>query len=67
MLAMATAVNKHVVAEGIETAEQLRYLQQAGCGSLQGYLLGRPLSAVELLQRLLGSQGQAAAQERRSA
>jgi diguanylate cyclase (GGDEF)-like protein len=67
MLAMATAVNKHVVAEGIETAEQLRYLQQAGCGGLQGYLLGRPMSAVELLQRLLASRGQAAVAERRSA
>jgi diguanylate cyclase (GGDEF)-like protein len=67
MLAMAAAVNKHVVAEGIETAEQLRYLQQAGCGSLQGFLLGQPMSAVELLQRLLGSRGQAVAAERRSA
>jgi diguanylate cyclase (GGDEF)-like protein len=67
MLAMAAAVGKHVVAEGIETPEQLRYLKLAGCGSLQGFLLGRPMSAVELLQRLLGSRGQLAAPERRSA
>jgi len=67
MLAMAAAVDKHVVAEGIESAEQLRYLQQAGCGSLQGYLLGRPMSAVELLQRLLAVRAQAAVAERRSA
>jgi EAL domain-containing protein (putative c-di-GMP-specific phosphodiesterase class I) len=67
MLAMAAAVNKHVTAEGIETAEQLRYLKQAGCGSLQGYLLGKPMSAVELMQRLLGAHGRLALGERRSA
>jgi EAL domain-containing protein (putative c-di-GMP-specific phosphodiesterase class I) len=64
---MAAAVNKHVVAEGIETPEQLRYLQQVHCGGLQGFLLGRPMSAVELLQRLLAARGQATLAERRSA
>jgi EAL domain-containing protein (putative c-di-GMP-specific phosphodiesterase class I) len=67
MLAMAAAVNKHVTAEGVENAEQLHYLKQAGCGSLQGYLVGRPMSAVELLQRLLDVHGQAVSSERRSA
>ena len=67
MLAMAAAVKKSVTAEGIETPEQLRYLKQAGCGSLQGYLLGKPMNAVELMQRLLAVHGQAARVERRSA
>ena len=67
MLAMAAAVNKSVTAEGIETPAQLRYLKQAGCGSLQGYLLGKPMSAVELMQRLLAAHGQIALAERRSA
>ncbi len=67
MLSMAAAVNKRVTAEGIETPEQLRYLTQAGCGSLQGYLLGKPMSAVELLQRLLAAQSQAVLDVRRSA
>ncbi|MFO1400453.1 MAG: EAL domain-containing protein [Steroidobacteraceae bacterium] len=67
MLAMAAAVNKSVTAEGIETPEQLRYLKQAGCGSLQGYLLGKPMGAVELMQRLLATHAQAARAERRSA
>jgi EAL domain-containing protein (putative c-di-GMP-specific phosphodiesterase class I) len=31
-----------VVAEGVETPEQLRALRTAGCSGLQGYLLGRP-------------------------
>jgi len=31
-----------VVAEGIETEAQMRFLQRSGCSGLQGYLLGRP-------------------------
>jgi diguanylate cyclase (GGDEF)-like protein/PAS domain S-box-containing protein len=32
-----------VTAEGIETAQQLAFLQEAGCDSGQGYLIGRPM------------------------
>ncbi|MGD9597092.1 MAG: putative bifunctional diguanylate cyclase/phosphodiesterase [Steroidobacteraceae bacterium] len=63
MLAMAKAVGKHVVAEGIETLAQLHYLQRAGCGSVQGFLPGRPVAAVELLPRLLARQGSASTPE----
>ena len=34
-----------IVAEGIETQEQLRVLRQLGCGMGQGFLFGRPASA----------------------
>lgn len=45
ILAMATALGKAVVAEGIETPDQLAYLRDHGCALGQGYLLGRPLPA----------------------
>jgi diguanylate cyclase (GGDEF)-like protein len=44
VLAMAHRLNMKVVAEGVETAEQLRFLRRMGCDVVQGYLLGRPVS-----------------------
>ena len=36
------------IAEGIETKEQLEYLQQIGCDVIQGYLLGKPMDPEEI-------------------
>jgi diguanylate cyclase (GGDEF)-like protein len=36
------------VAEGVETAEHLRMVREAGCDSAQGYLLARPMAAVDV-------------------
>jgi EAL domain-containing protein (putative c-di-GMP-specific phosphodiesterase class I) len=41
-----------VVAEGIETVEQLEALRAHGCDQAQGYLLGRPQPADEILALL---------------
>jgi predicted signal transduction protein with EAL and GGDEF domain len=36
------------VAEGVETAEQLEILRELGCGTIQGYLIGRPATALDI-------------------
>jgi diguanylate cyclase (GGDEF)-like protein len=48
IVALATELGIGVVAEGVETAEQLDALSAAGCRHVQGYLLGRP--APELVR-----------------
>ncbi len=46
-LALAESLGLQVVAEGVETVEQLRFLKDLNCGLAQGFLLGRPVSADE--------------------
>ncbi|HEX8979240.1 MAG TPA: EAL domain-containing protein [Parasulfuritortus sp.] len=41
-----------VVAEGVETGDQLEVLRQLGCHKIQGYLLGAPVPAEEITERL---------------
>jgi diguanylate cyclase (GGDEF)-like protein len=43
-------LNLTITAEGVETEEQRRWLQAAGCHQLQGYLFSRPLTAGRMTQ-----------------
>jgi diguanylate cyclase (GGDEF)-like protein len=45
ILAMAQQLGLNVVAEGVETKEQLEFLRHHGCNQIQGYLCSKPLSA----------------------
>ena len=52
ILAMAKGFDLRVVAEGVETREQLNFLTSQGCDFMQGYLLSRPMSAEDYLIHL---------------
>ncbi len=52
ILALGRSLGLTVVAEGIETDEQLRMLRRLGCELGQGYLLGRPASAEAIEPQL---------------
>ncbi len=43
IISMARSLNMTVVAEGVETPEQLKFLASAGCDDAQGFYLSRPI------------------------
>jgi EAL domain-containing protein (putative c-di-GMP-specific phosphodiesterase class I) len=54
IIALAHNLKLHVIAEGVETAEQLVYLRQHGCDDVQGYYFSRPVPAAAF-ERLLAA------------
>jgi len=52
IIAMAHRLNLHVIAEGVETQEQVGFLLEHGCDQVQGYFYGRPMPAEELIKQL---------------
>lgn len=50
IIAMAHNLKVKVIAEGVETKEQLEFLQQQNCNEVQGYFFSKPLS-VEAFER----------------
>jgi diguanylate cyclase (GGDEF)-like protein len=48
IVALGHTLNLNVVAEGVETREQQEFLTHLGCSSLQGFLLGRPMTADQV-------------------
>lgn len=52
VIGLARDLRIGVVAEGVETIDQLEYLRQSNCDEVQGYLIGRPASAEQAMALL---------------
>jgi diguanylate cyclase (GGDEF)-like protein len=55
IVALGKTLDLAIVAEGVENEEQLAFLSDLGCNTLQGYLIGRPVPPEEVLGTYEGS------------
>ena len=58
IIAMAHHLGFKVLAEGVETQEQLAFLKEQGCDSYQGYLYSKPLSTNDFAKLLFDTKTQ---------
>lgn len=49
IISMAHSLKQRVIAEGVETVEQLEFLRAHGCDAVQGYYFSKPLPAADLV------------------
>ena len=54
LIVMAHSLDLTVIAEGVETAEQLAFLRDNQCDTIQGYFVGRPVPIEQITPELLG-------------
>jgi len=52
IVVMAHNLNLQVVAEGVETLEQLQFLQDLGCEYIQGYYFSKPVAPIDIVQQI---------------
>jgi diguanylate cyclase len=61
VISMGKSLHMRVVAEGVETREQLEFLQEHNCPEGQGYYFGHPVVAGDITQILGNIAAEAAA------
>jgi EAL domain-containing protein (putative c-di-GMP-specific phosphodiesterase class I) len=61
VIALGHSLNLKVIAEGVETAEQMALLRENGCDEIQGFYFSRPLAADDFLRLLQERQKAGAA------
>lgn len=47
IISLARNMNLDVIAEGVETADQLKFLKENGCDNMQGFYFSQPLTAIQ--------------------
>ncbi len=57
VIAMAHHLRLNVVAEGVETVEQVHFLRERNCDEIQGYLVSRPVTPEEVSQFVVRGDG----------
>ena len=53
IVTMAQQMRQEIVAEGVETMDQMAFLRELGCDQLQGYLFSQPIAAADF-ERMMG-------------
>lgn len=53
IITMSHSLNIKIVAEGIETEKQLEILKELECDFIQGYLIGKPMDAVNFEDKFI--------------
>lgn len=48
IISLGNSINTPLIAEGVETTEQLRILEEEGCTEIQGFLFGQPVDIKEI-------------------
>jgi EAL domain-containing protein (putative c-di-GMP-specific phosphodiesterase class I) len=56
IILLGQKLNLRVIAEGVETDEQMNFLRDNNCDEMQGYYFSRPVSALEFENIICGAR-----------